>query len=53
MDSELENEPVVIPSILHVKASEECDSSALEDIENSKESNKSIAELLDEKTDQE
>lgn len=48
MDSEKEEDPTLIPSILHVKASEECDSSALKDIENSTENNKSIAELLDE-----
>lgn len=48
MDSEKEEDSKLIPSILHIKASEECDSSALEDIENSTENNKSIAELLDE-----
>jgi hypothetical protein len=43
----------VVPSVLNVKASVECDKSAIEDLCVHNEQNKSIAELLDDKKEEE
>jgi hypothetical protein len=43
----------LVPSVLNIKASADCEASAMQDLIESTESNKSIAELLDEKKDTE
>lgn len=46
-----EDDALIVPSILSVKASAECEASAIADILESTNNNKSIAELLDEEKD--
>ena len=43
----------LVPSVLSVKASIECENSAIEDINTANEQTKSIAELLDAKEEEE